>query len=124
MIWSHAWAANYAVLELIQKAGITKFAAVKPQRWVVASFEHHCGPHGVQLPHVHNVVLTALTTGPSSEQDGCRGRRALADLRQLLPAYWRSAGGVTNQPLPGTRRIRPSSASTWMAFVAVALAMP
>jgi len=72
-IWSHAWAANYAVLELMQQAGITEFAAVKPQRWVVASFEHHCGPHGVELPHVHNIVLTALTSGPSSGQNPWAG---------------------------------------------------
>jgi len=68
-IWSHAWATNYAVLGLIQQAGITEFAEVKPQRWVVASFEHHCGSHGVQLPHVHNVVVTALTSGSSSEEN-------------------------------------------------------
>jgi hypothetical protein len=27
----------------------------------VASFEHHCGPHGLPAPHVHNIVITALT---------------------------------------------------------------
>lgn len=62
-IWSHAWATNYAALELLQRAGLTRFAPVKPQRWVVASFEHHCSPHGVPHPHVHNVVVTRLTTG-------------------------------------------------------------
>ena len=61
-IWSRAWAANYAALELLQNAGITTFSPVKPQRWVVASFEHHCGPHGLQHPHVHNIVITRLTT--------------------------------------------------------------
>jgi hypothetical protein len=67
--WSRAWAANYAVLELMQQAGISRFAPVKPQCWVVASFEHHCGPHSVQHPHVHNIVITALTTGPAGDQD-------------------------------------------------------
>lgn len=62
-IWSRAWAANYAALELLQNAGITTFSAIKPQRWVVASFEHHCGPHGLPRPHVHNIVITPLTTG-------------------------------------------------------------
>jgi hypothetical protein len=62
-LWSHAWAANYAALELLQNAGLTRFAALKPQRWVVASFEHHCGPHGLPRPHVHNIVLTDLTVG-------------------------------------------------------------
>jgi len=62
-VWSQAWAANYAALELLQNAGITTFAPVKPQRWVIASFEHHCGPHGLPQPHVHNVVATSLTTG-------------------------------------------------------------
>ena len=65
-LWSQAWAANYAALELLQNAGLTRFAPVTPQRWVVASFEHHCGPHGVPAPHVHNIVLTHLTTGPST----------------------------------------------------------
>ena len=63
-IWSRAWAANYAALELLQNAGITTFSPVKPQRWVVASFEHHCGPHALPQPHVHNIVVNpALTTG-------------------------------------------------------------
>lgn len=58
--WSRAWAANYTALELLQNAGITTFSPVKPQRWVIASFEHHCGPHGFPCPHIHNVVLTGL----------------------------------------------------------------
>lgn len=58
--WSRAWAANYAALELLQNAGITTFSPDKPQRWVIASFEHHCGPHGLPRPHIHNVVLTGL----------------------------------------------------------------
>ena len=62
-LWSHAWAANYAAIELLQNAGLTRFAPVKPQRWVVASFEHHCSPHGLPRPHVHNIVLTDLTVG-------------------------------------------------------------
>ena len=65
-IWSQAWAANHAALELVQHAGLTRFSPVKPQRWVVASFEHHCGPHGLPQPHVHNIVLTDLTSGPSA----------------------------------------------------------
>ncbi len=65
-IWSQAWAANHAAVELVQHAGLTRFSPVKPQRWVVASFEHHCGPHGLPQPHVHNIVLTDLTTGPSA----------------------------------------------------------
>ena len=62
-IWSRAWTANCAALELLQNAGITTFSPVKPQRWVIASFEHHCSPHGLPHPHVHNVVITWLTTG-------------------------------------------------------------
>ncbi len=61
--WSHAWTANRASLEFMQSAGLTRFAPVKPQRWVIASFEHHCGPHGVQHPHVHNIVIPRLTRG-------------------------------------------------------------
>jgi hypothetical protein len=62
-IWSHAWSANYAVLELMQGTGLTRFSPVKPQRWVIASFEHHTGPHGLPRPHVHNIVIGSLTTG-------------------------------------------------------------
>ena len=62
-VWSRAWTANHTALELVQHAGLTRFSPVKPQRWVVASFEHHCGPHGLPEPHVHNIVLT---TGPSA----------------------------------------------------------
>lgn len=62
-IWSRAWGANCAALELLQNAGITTFSQLKPQRWVIASFEHHCGSHGLQHPHIHNIVITRLTTG-------------------------------------------------------------
>ena len=62
-LWSRAWTANYTALELMQNAGITTFSPVKPQRWVIASFEHPCGPHGLPRPHVHNIVITQLTTG-------------------------------------------------------------
>jgi hypothetical protein len=43
-VWSHAWAANYKVLELMQNAGLTRFSPAKPQQWVIASFGHHTGP--------------------------------------------------------------------------------
>jgi hypothetical protein len=62
-LWSQAWSANYEALKLLQTSGLTRFAPVKPQRWVIASFEHHCSPHGIRHPHVHNIVITALTTG-------------------------------------------------------------
>jgi hypothetical protein len=61
-IWSQAWSANYAVLELMQATGLTRFAPVKPQQWVVASFEHHTSPHGLPRPHIHNIVIPSLTT--------------------------------------------------------------
>jgi hypothetical protein len=62
-LWSQAWSANYKAMELLQNVGLTRFSAVKPQRWVIASFEHYCGLHGIPQPHVHNIVITALTTG-------------------------------------------------------------
>jgi hypothetical protein len=61
--WSHAWSSNYAVLEFMQGTGLSRFAPVKPQQWVVASFEHHTSPHGLPRPHDHNIVITRLTTG-------------------------------------------------------------
>ena len=61
--WSQTWSATYAVLEFMQGTGLTRFAPVKPQRWVIASFEHHTSPHGLPHPHVHNIVLPSLTTG-------------------------------------------------------------
>jgi hypothetical protein len=51
------------VLEFMQGTGLSPFAPVKPQRWVVASFEHHTSPHGLPRPHGHNIVITSLTTG-------------------------------------------------------------
>ena len=66
-VWSNAWAANYAALELLQNAGLTRFSPVKPQRWVIASFEHHCGPHGLPHPHVHNIVIPSLTAAGRSD---------------------------------------------------------
>ena len=63
-LWSQAWSANYQALSLLQNTGLTRFGAVKPQRWVIASYEHHCGPHGLPHPHIHNIVVTALVTGP------------------------------------------------------------
>jgi hypothetical protein len=64
-IWSQAWSGNYAVLEFMQGTGLTRFSPVKPQQWVVASFEHHTSPHGVPRPHIHNIVITGLTTTAS-----------------------------------------------------------
>lgn len=63
-LWSRAWSANHQALGLLQAAGLTRFSPAKPQRWVIASFEHHCGPHGLPHPHIHNIVVAALTTGP------------------------------------------------------------
>jgi hypothetical protein len=60
-IWSRAWTANQMVLGFMQETGIERFAPARPQRWVVASFEHHSSPHGAQQPHVHNIVVTAMT---------------------------------------------------------------
>ena len=71
-VWSRAWAANLAALELMQNAGLTRFSPVKPQRWVVASFEHHCGPHGLPSPHIHNIVFSDLTNQASAPEPGSR----------------------------------------------------
>jgi hypothetical protein len=60
---SQAWSANYAALEFLQDTGLSRFSPVKPQRWLAASFEHHCGPHGLPHPHIHNIVVVALTKG-------------------------------------------------------------
>jgi len=64
-IWSQAWSANYAALEFIQGTGLIRFSPIKPQKWVVASYEHHTSPHGLPHPHVHNIVITSLTTAAS-----------------------------------------------------------
>ena len=60
-LWSHAWSTNYQVLELMQKAGLPRLSPAKPQRWVIASFEHHTSPHGLPHPHIHNIAIPALT---------------------------------------------------------------
>ena len=58
-LWSLAWSVNYQALGLLQEVGLTQFSPVKPQRWLIASFEHNRGPHGLPHPHIHNIVVTA-----------------------------------------------------------------
>jgi hypothetical protein len=74
-LWSRAWSANNQAISLLQAAGLTRFSPDKPQRWVIASFEHHCGPHGVAHPHIHNVAVPALTVGYDGNA-GLTGRAA------------------------------------------------
>jgi hypothetical protein len=62
-IWSRAWSANCAILEFLQDTGLSSFSPAKPQRWMSASFEHHTSIHGLPRPHIHNIVVAALTTG-------------------------------------------------------------
>jgi hypothetical protein len=62
-VWSRAWTANCAALEFLQDAGLSRFSPAKPQRWLAASFEHHTSPHGLPQPHIHNIVVPALTQG-------------------------------------------------------------
>ena len=67
-IWPQAWSANYAALEFVRGTGLTRFAPVKPQHWVVASFEHHTSPHGLPRPHILNprLALPRLTTAANT----------------------------------------------------------
>ena len=60
-LWSLAWSADYQALGLLQEVGLSQFSPVKPQRWLIASFEHNRGSHGLPHPHIHNIVITALT---------------------------------------------------------------
>jgi hypothetical protein len=60
--WSQMWTANCAALGLLQQAGLERFAPYRPQQWIIASFEHHCSPHAAPRPHIHNIVIPALTT--------------------------------------------------------------
>jgi hypothetical protein len=64
---STAWSANYEAMELLQASGLARFSPVKPQRWVIASFEHRCGPHGLPHPHIHNIVITQLTAKANAQ---------------------------------------------------------
>lgn len=57
-IWSRAWAANYAVLDYLQTAGLEQLRSARPQRWVASSFDHHIGSHGYPTPHIHNIVCS------------------------------------------------------------------
>jgi hypothetical protein len=60
-LWASARAASAEALTLMQHAGLTRFSPHKPQRWVIASYDHHRGPHGVNRPHVHNIAIPVLT---------------------------------------------------------------
>jgi hypothetical protein len=55
-------------LELLQGTGLTRFSPVEPQQWMIASFEHHTSPHGLPRPHIHNIVITSLTTGAPTQK--------------------------------------------------------
>jgi len=46
--WSRAWQANYTFLTGYVQAG--------GQQFVIASFEHNSSEHGLERPHVHNLV--------------------------------------------------------------------
>jgi hypothetical protein len=83
-IWSQAWSANWDVLASMQERGLRRFSAVKPQRWVIASFEHHSGPHGVDLPYIHNIVVAPLTTSAVPEGHSGRGVHSKMDRNSLL----------------------------------------
>jgi hypothetical protein len=52
----------HAVLEFMQGTGLTRFSPVRPQHWVIASFEHHTSPHGLPRSHIYNIVLPSMTT--------------------------------------------------------------
>jgi hypothetical protein len=62
--------AIWSVLEFMQNTGLARFAPVRPQRWVVASFEHHTSPHGLPRPHVHNIVLGSVDGHRDVPSDG------------------------------------------------------
>ena len=46
--WSRAWQANHTFLTVYVQAG--------GQQFVIASFEHNSSDHGLESPHVHNLV--------------------------------------------------------------------
>lgn len=107
--WSRSRAANITALEFMQHAGLDRFAAVKPQRWVIASFGHHASPHGIQHPHVHNIVVTALTTRgwASSGNSATRAVKLRCSMRQ-----GRCTGSAATSRGPGNATSRPW---TWPA---------
>ena len=45
--------------------GMGRFSPVKPQHWVIVSFEYHTSPHGLPRSHVHHIVLASSTTAAS-----------------------------------------------------------
>ena len=71
----------------MQDAGLTRFSPVKPQRWVVASFEHHCGPHGLPSPHVHNIVFSDLTNQASAAGQAHAPPRGCGDGSRARVSY-------------------------------------
>lgn len=56
-LWSVAWAGNWNALEAVQGSGIRSVASRDPHRFLIASYEHHTGPHSLAAPHVHNIVI-------------------------------------------------------------------
>ncbi len=52
-MWSYIWDANYrAVTEIIEEPSRSKGG----EGYLVASFEHNSSAHGLERPHVHNLM--------------------------------------------------------------------
>ena len=52
-MWSYIWDANYrAVTDIIEEPSRSKGG----EGYLVASFEHNSSPHGLERPHVHNLM--------------------------------------------------------------------
>ena len=61
-LWSRAWAANHAALELVQARGPDHGSPPSSRSaGSIASFEHHCGPHGLPNPHIQQRRLRHLS---------------------------------------------------------------
>ena len=83
-------------------------------------------------PRVVERHRPAVLTVPAPARPGAAGRASAehptviqtGQAARDVSGRAQSLLGVTNQPLPGTRRISPSSASTRIALPAVARAMP
>jgi hypothetical protein len=52
-MWSYIWSANYrSITEIIERPARSRGAA----GFLIASFEHNSSAHGLEQPHIHNLM--------------------------------------------------------------------
>ena len=93
-VWSRAWSANYAALEFLQDAGLSRFSPAKPQRWLAASLRApHQPPRPATTPHSQH-----RRRCPNRKNVGTGSRRTVRVLTMPATVAGRQAAGAGRSP--------------------------